>query len=123
LRLDERLGGLKQLLLTPLGIPPQQKAVFLGDELSQVADQTDQPPTTVKPGTGPLVPSDVNTNVPIYIEQKLADGRITYVARPRTYSANAFKFDLSSAIRLDALWQEPGKVLRQIPCWEPDIQL
>ncbi len=103
LRLDERLGGIKELVLRPLGSLPKDKAVFLGDELSQVTSKSDQQPTTVKPGTGP-VPADVDTNVPIYIEQDLPGGGKRYVARPRTYSATALRFDLSTGIRLDTLW-------------------
>jgi hypothetical protein len=103
LRLDERIGGLKEILFRPLGKAPEQKAVFLGDELGQVTARSDQQPTVVKPGSGPL-PADVTVEVPILIEETLPDGSKRYVARPRTYSENAVRYDLSTAIRLDALW-------------------
>ncbi len=104
LRLDERFGGIKELVLRPLGSLPKDKAVFLGDELSQVTSKSDQQPTTVKPGTGPLAPADVDTNVPVLIEENLPGGGKRYIARPRTYSETALRFDLSTGIRLDTLW-------------------
>jgi len=100
LRLDERLGGIKELVLRPLGIPPQERAVFLENNLGMVSSQSDQPPSPIKPGTRPI---DVYEDIP---EIKIAtiSGVTKIIQTPRTYSRNAMLYDLSTGIRLDVLW-------------------
>ncbi|MBI2617074.1 O-antigen ligase family protein [Candidatus Gottesmanbacteria bacterium] len=96
LKIEERLGGIKLLVLSPFGKPPDNRAVFLvnnpKDQLSQITSSSDQPPT-------PLRPSDVNEDFPLMIP---TGGTLSAV--PRTYSKTAFTYDLSTAIRFDALW-------------------
>lgn len=99
LRLDERLGGIKSLLLSPVGAPPSGRAVFLENNpdaaLAQITSRSDQPPT-------PLRPSDVYQDIPLLIPTGSDSSSISAVAR--TYSRTAFQYDLSTAIRFDALW-------------------
>ncbi|MBI2029521.1 glycosyltransferase family 39 protein [Candidatus Gottesmanbacteria bacterium] len=99
LKLDQRFGGLKNVLLRPATNPPPEKAVFLVNNLNAVTSKSDQPPTTVKPGSE--VPVDVtgDTTQPILDEET---GETIYVER--TYSNAALQYDLSTGIRLDALW-------------------
>lgn len=93
-RLDQRLGNLQQILLKPIGIRPQDKAVFLENNLAAVTSKTDVPP----------LPRDVINNQPLLIEMKTASGASYFVERSREYSKNATLYDLSTAIRLDATW-------------------
>lgn len=96
LKIDRRIEGIKSLLLSPIGRRPSGRAVFLEnnpDALSQITSKSDQPPT-------PLRPSDVFQDIPLVIPS--ASGGSEIVAR--TYSRTAFQYDLSTAIRLDALW-------------------
>lgn len=100
LRIDERLSGVKSLLLTPLGAPPPpDKAVFLENNpnaaLSQITSSSDQPPT-------PDRPIDVYKNIPLMVPTGTNSASLAAV--PRTYSKTAFIYDLSTAIRFDALW-------------------
>ena len=98
LRIDERISGIKSLLLSPIGEPPGEKAIFLENNpeaLSQITSKSDQPPTLSRP-------SDVFQDVPLLVP--VATGSATVAAIPRTYSKTAFMFDLSTAIRFDALW-------------------
>jgi len=97
LKIDERISGLKFLLLTPIGKPPDDKAIFLAnnpDELSAITSSSDQPPTTRRP-------SDVETDIPLVIPVGTDGATIT---KQRSYSRTAFTYDLSTAIRFDALW-------------------
>ena len=93
-RLDQRVGNLKQILLKPLGGAPQNKAFFLENNLAAVTSKTDIPP----------LPRDVINNQPLLIEQKTASGASYFVEKQREYSKNATLYDLSTAIRLDATW-------------------
>lgn len=99
LRIDERLSGIKSLVMSPIGKPPSDRAMFLENNpnlaLSQITSKSDQPPT-------PLRPSDVYQDIPLYVPA--ASGSATTSAVGRTYSKTAFIYDLSTAIRLDALW-------------------
>ncbi len=99
LRIDERLSGIKSLVLSPIGKPPSDRALFLENNpklaLAQITSKSDQPPT-------PRRPSDVYQDIPLYIPT--ASGSATGSAVGRTYSRTAFIYDLSTAIRLDALW-------------------
>ncbi|MEK7127864.1 MAG: O-antigen ligase family protein, partial [Patescibacteria group bacterium] len=94
LRLDQRLGNLQQILLKPIGSMPQNKAVFLENNIASVTSRTDMPP----------LPKDVINNPPLMIEMKTASGASYFIERPREYSKNATLYDLSTAIRLDATW-------------------
>lgn len=96
LRIDERIIGIKSLLLSPIGAPPSDKAVFLENNpnaaLADITSKSDQPPT-------PLRPSDVFQDIPLSSTMSASAS-----ANQRTYSKTAFQYDLSTAIRLDALW-------------------
>ncbi|MBI4067692.1 glycosyltransferase family 39 protein [Candidatus Gottesmanbacteria bacterium] len=97
LKLDERLSGIKSLVLNPFGKPPGDQAIFLANnpvEISQVTSRSDQPPS-------PLKPVDVEKDMPLLIPDAKT-GTISAVAR--TYSQAALLYDLSTGIRLDALW-------------------
>ncbi|MDO8515167.1 MAG: O-antigen ligase family protein, partial [bacterium] len=93
-RLDQRIGNLKQIVLKPIGNMPQNKAVFLENNIAAVTSKTDMPP----------LPRDVINNQPLMIEMKTASGASYFIERPREYSKNATLYDLSTAIRLDATW-------------------
>jgi len=84
-------------------IPPGSE--ITGD-LALVYTETDQPPVPLEPRE---LPPDVFENIPLaFPEATLSAGTDSAVAslagKPRTYSAAAFTFGLSSAIRFDALW-------------------
>lgn len=113
LRIDERIGGLKSMMLNPKKGPPTQKAAFLENNLAAVVSRTDMPPTPVKPGTQPK-PIDVFEDVPVY-ELATVGGQTRSVARPRTYSKAAMVFDLSTGIRLDVLWPQALKAFQKNP--------
>lgn len=99
LRINERMAGIKSLVLSPIGRPPSDRALFLENNpklaLEQITSRSDQPPT-------PLRPSDVYQDIPLYIPS--ASDSATVSAVSRTYSKTAFIYDLSTAIRFDALW-------------------
>jgi hypothetical protein len=71
------------------------------DELAMVTTPTDTPPSTEKP-----LPGDVYEDIPVPVAEVDDDGNLTgeYTMESRTYSDNAYKYGLSAAIRLDALW-------------------
>lgn len=98
LRIDERLGRIKSLVMMPIGKPPKDKAYFLVNNpdsaLADITSKSDQPPT-------PKRPSDVFQDIPLNVD---ATGSATVSSQQRTYSKTAFMYDLSTAIRLDALW-------------------
>lgn len=99
LRIDERISGIKSLLLSPIGSPPGDRAIFLENNpqavLDQIASKSDTPPSTKRP-------SDVYQDIPLYVPNGTESGSVSAIAR--TYSKTAFQYDLSTAIRLDALW-------------------
>jgi hypothetical protein len=101
LRINERIGGIKLLLLSPIGRPPSERAIFLANNpreaLSLITSKTDQPPKIGRP-------TDVYEDVPLHIptDQGLQEVK-------RTYSQTAYMFDLSTAIRFDALWPQAIK--------------
>lgn len=98
-RLGERISGIKSILLSPISKPPSDMAVFLENNpnslLSEITSKSDQPPSRTRP-------SDVYQDIPLKIP--VASGSATISAVPRTYSKTAFMYDLSTAIRFDALW-------------------
>lgn len=70
------------------------------DDLAAVSTPTDTPPSTTKP-----LPGDVYEDIPVPVAETDDAGNITgYQMVSRTYSDNAYKYGLSAAIRLDALW-------------------
>jgi len=99
LRINERIGGIKSLIMSPIAKPPADNALFLENNpnaaLSQITSKSDQPPT-------PKRPSDVYQDMPLMIPVSTGSATVTAVAR--TYSQTAFMYDLSTAIRFDALW-------------------
>ncbi len=110
LKIDERVSGIKRLLLSPISSPPSDRAVFLENNpqaaLSQITAKSDQPPT-------PLRPSDVFADIPLMVPD--GSGSATLSAVARTYSKTAFMYDLSTAIRLDALWPQAIKGFKRSP--------
>jgi O-antigen ligase len=81
-------------------IQPPQDGIGVSD-LDQVLTPSDQRPTGQKP-------ADVYVDVPITVSTatQSADGTtyIVNIQQDRTWSNNALKYGLSTAIRLDALW-------------------
>ena len=96
LRLQDRIGVLRVLLLRPGNPPPRNNAVILENNLKAVTSKSDMPPLPTKPG-------DV-VDVPLYIPVTDSSGKTTLVRKERTYSQYALMFDLSTGIRLDATW-------------------
>lgn len=102
LRIDERISGIKLLLLSPIGKPPSDKALFLENNpkeaIAQITSKSDQPPTIA----GKTRPSDVYQDIPLMVPEASDSASVSAIAR--TYSKTAFMYDLSTAIRFDALW-------------------
>ena len=98
LKLDERLSGVRSLVLNPFGQPPSnQSVIFLENNpnnIAAVTSKSDQPPT-------PLRPVDVEKDIPLVIPSASGSGT---VSTKRNYSQTALVYDLSTGIRLDALW-------------------
>lgn len=111
IKLDQRLGGLKQILLQPATQPPRDKAIFLVNNLDAITSKSDQPPTTTKPGDNR--PVDVLNDIPEPVPVGTDSSEITF--RPRTYSPNSMIYDLSTAIRLDVLWPRAIEGLKRNP--------
>src|SRR3989344_2129514 len=102
LKLDQRIGGIKSLLTQPIGTPPSGKNIaFLENNPANIGDVTsksDFPPL-------PARPFDITTETPDGLEATIsASGAAILKEVPRTYSQNAKIYDLSTGIRLDALW-------------------
>ena len=77
--------------------PPANSIAFdNSSELEPVLTPTDQQPVTQRP-------SDVYEDIPDLVKVA-TDGGTTLVKKDRTWSANALKYGLSIAIRLDTLW-------------------
>lgn len=93
-------------LIMPLKPPPVSKDYFaFGEGMPLVMDKTDERPTEMKPGKD--LPPGVYEDIPDYEEVAVSgEWGATLAARPikRTFSENAYKYGLSAAIRLDALW-------------------
>lgn len=100
-------------LLKPIKAPPTN-FIALNNDIQLVMDSTDERPTETKPTDEVSnLPPDVYENIPDY---KLATGSATgsgkltattsgvLVPVSRIFSDNAYKYGLSTAIRLDALW-------------------
>lgn len=82
------------------------------EETAKVASRSDQQPTTEKPSgdddSSPArpLPGDVYEDIPETVDELDEEGKPTgrKVQQSRTFSENAYKYGLSMAIRLDALW-------------------
>lgn len=83
----------------PFAKKPNKNAAFLENNPESPLAVSDQQPSSIKP-------SDVTDNQPLYVVATNAAGESTLTAVPRTYSDNALKYDLSTAIRLDKLWPQ-----------------
>lgn len=89
----------------------------LTDQLALIADKTDVPPLKYTGRTGrgststqagreatiAALPPDVYEDIPLPIEST-EGGELSLLIASRSYSAAAFTYGLSSAIRFDALW-------------------
>lgn len=104
-RFNDRLSGIAQLFGHTSIKPPSGHPITISD----VANKSDQPPTPARPGD--VVGNDVPDSVP----QIQADGSVKYVPVPRTYSACALKYDLSTCIRLESTWPHAFKSFKQDP--------
>lgn len=106
-----KLDKLKSIVMKPaIQAPSGPQAAFL----ENVANKSDMPPSTEKPGTSPsiTVPSDVTNNAPI---SGTGTGSATLAAKPRTYSNAAIQYDLSTGIRLDYTWPQAIKGFMRNP--------
>ncbi len=113
LKLDQRLAGVKTLLLKPFGRPPTGDQIVLLENnentLENVTSKSDFPPL-------PMRPSDVVSLTPDgYIATQSATGAAVYKEVSRTYSKAALVYDLSTGIRLDALWPRAIAGFKQNP--------
>src|SRR3989344_3537672 len=99
LKLDQRLAGIKTLLLQPIVAPPAgTQFALLENNLQAVTSKSDFPPL-------PIRPTDVTEVIPEGFEAtESASGAAITRAVPRNYSRTALIYDLSTGIRLDALW-------------------
>ncbi|HCR81141.1 MAG: Secreted polysaccharide polymerase [Candidatus Pacebacteria bacterium GW2011_GWB1_47_8] len=95
-RKDVRDVVYDRLGIRKLAPPPNSVAFDNSNELEPVLTPTDQLPTTVRP-------SDVYEDIPDLVEVETDQG-VVVVEKERTWSANALKYGLSVAIRLDTLW-------------------
>jgi len=82
-------------------------------QLDLVASSSDMPPSPVKPTPTPNLPSDVTQESENIRRNTVEDAGNTYTGPD--YSANALKYGLSMAIRLDALWPQAIKGLKRNP--------
>lgn len=92
-------------LIMPLKPPPVSKDYIAFDEnIPLVMDKTDERPVKERPDAKGL-PPDVYEKIPDYQEVTIP-GTLekTRVPVERNFSETAFKYGLSAAIRIDALW-------------------
>lgn len=101
-----------QLGLKKPSIPRDAISLEDAQKLEHVLVPSDQRPVS-------SLPSDVYVNVPDYVKIATisAEGETTYiiVEKDRTWSANALKYGLSVAIRLDELWPNAIKGFSRDP--------
>jgi len=102
-------------LLRPLK-PAPKKALRFTDDIQLVMDRPDERPVEKKPKAGRAdLPPDVFEDIPNYYEATFsaaatasgileATPTAQLIPVARTFSENAYKYGLSTAIRLDALW-------------------
>lgn len=110
-------------LTQPAVKPPEQKAIFLENNLEAVTSKTDEPPTPIKPkganvfnsgekesetaipSTPKERPVDVYEDIPLQLPATLSAQATPGAAiQKRTYSKIALQYDLSTGIRFDTLW-------------------
>ncbi len=110
LKLDQRVGNIRLLLTQPFGRPPEGSEVaFLENNLEAVTSKSDFPPL-------PIRPTDVTEDIPQGLEAtKSATGTAVIRTVQRTYSKTALMYDLSTGIRLDALWPRAIKGFMKNP--------
>ncbi len=111
LRVNERISRLRSFILSPRTTPPAERAIFLENnprtaQIAEIAAQSDKPPTRKRP-------VDVYQDFPFLVPIASQSGSVAAI--PRTYSKNAFLFDLSTAIRFDALWPQALKAFKRNP--------
>ena len=96
----------KTLIALHLKKPEKPKNGLSTDEAARIVLKSDQRPVTKRP-------SDVYVDIPdkVTVATRSAEGKVTVttITKERTYSANAMKYGLSVAIRLDALWPQAIK--------------
>jgi hypothetical protein len=115
-------------LLKPFKSPPTN-FIALNEDIQLVMDETDKTPTTKFPtldgnssstdsssnqaysnatAAGETkLPADVYKDIPnglMLVKSATQSGKFELVPKPRTFSENAYKYGLSTAIRLDSLW-------------------
>lgn len=100
--------------LKPLRAPPSSNFIPLSGDLQLVMDRTDERPVEEKPSSSSNLPPDVYENIPDYWlasgsgtatrSARLTASQSGMIAVNRTFSENAYKYGLSTAIRLDATW-------------------
>jgi len=110
-----KLDGVKSFFQKSFKKEPPTNGIAYRDDLSIeqqlsiVADKSDTPPSSVKPGdekTPLLKPEDVYIDLPQASESATTDATdsATGATGGGGYSENALKYGLSTGIRLDALW-------------------
>jgi hypothetical protein len=101
----------RDVLYDKLGIrelnPPSNSRGVSNADLEPVLTPTDQQPSTTRP-------SDVYEDIPDLVSVT-TNGTTTIEERERTWSANALKYGLSIAIRLDTLWPNAVKGFMRNP--------
>lgn len=102
LRVNERISRIRSFILSPRSSPPTERAIFLENnprtaQIAEIAAASDKPPV-------PRRPVDVYQDFPFLVPIASQSGSMAAI--PRTYSRNAFIFDLSTAIRFDVLWPQ-----------------
>lgn len=118
-KIKETLGI--NIILKPFRAPPPN-SIALNEDVQLVMDRTDERPVESKPKPSGGISGGIETNLPPDVYENLPDfreasktatlaGRIIdatgasrLVVVPRSFSENAYKYGLSTAIRLDALW-------------------
>ncbi|RJR30284.1 hypothetical protein C4564_00855 [Candidatus Microgenomates bacterium] len=110
LKLDQRVSNIKSLIQQPFGKPPsEQNFALLENNIEAVTSKSDFPPLPTKP-------SDVFEDIPDgIITTQSATGASQLTEVPRTYSQAAIVYDLSTGIRLDALWPQAIKGFMRNP--------
>lgn len=91
---------------------PSNGIAFDNTQLDSVLTPTDQQPVSQKPVD---VYADIPDKVAVSTQSSQGETITTYVEKPRTWSANALKYGLSFAIRLDELWPNALKGFAKNP--------
>lgn len=91
---------------------PSNGIAFDNTQLDSVLTPTDQQPVSQRPVD---VYADIPDKVAVSTQSSQGETITTYVEKPRTWSANALKYGLSFAIRLDELWPNAIKGFAKNP--------